>query len=350
MAVLGATVATLIDIAKRLDPDGKIARIAEILNQSNEVLSDMLWIEGNLPTGDRTTVRTGLPAVAFRRINEGVPRSKSIVAQLDEGAAMLEGFAEVDRKLAILSGDIAQYRLSESAAFFESMNQTMATNVFYGNANATPAQFTGLAPRYGALSPANGGPSSASGNIIDAGGTGSTNRSIWLVVWGDQTIRGIYPKGTKAGLFHEDATSNKASAGGDGFPVGDVLYDASGNPYMGYRDHYEWNCGLSVRDWRYAVRICNVDRTLMTKDAASGPDIIDLMTQALENVQSISMGGTKAVFYVPRNVRSFLRRQMVNHKNVFLDMEDVGGNHVMTFDGVPVRRVDALNVDEARVV
>lgn len=342
MAVLGATVATLVDIAKRLDPGGKFARIAEVLNASNEVLDDMLWIEGNLPTGDRTTVRTGLPAVAFRRINEGVPRSKSLVAQIDEGAAMLEGFAEVDRKLAILSGDIAQYRLSESAAFFESMNQTMASTVFYGNANASPKQFTGLAPRYASLS------GITAPNIIDGGGTGSTNRSIWLVSWGDQSIRGIYPKGSKAGLFHEDATAN-AAGGGDGFPVGDVLYDASGNPYMGYRDHYEWNCGLSVRDWRYAVRICNIDRTTMTKDASAGADIIDLMIQAMENIQSTSMGGMKSAFYVSRSVRSILRRQMLNHKNVLLAMDEVAGKHVLTFDGTPVRRVDALNVDEARI-
>lgn len=342
MAVLGNSVVTLVDIAKRLDPDGKVARIAELLNQENEVLDDIAWVEGNLPTGDRTTVRAGLPGVSFRALNEGVPRSKSQVSQFDEGAAMLEGFAEVDRKLAILSGDIAQYRLSESAAFFESMNQTMSSKVFYGNANATPKEFTGLAPRYASLSGV------TAKNIIDGGGTGSTNRSIWLVVWGDQTIRGIYPKGSKAGLFHEDATSNQA-ASGDGYPVGDVLYDASANPYMGYRDHYEWNCGLSVRDWRYAVRICNIDRTTLTKDAASGADIIDLMVQALETVQSTSLGGTKAAFYVSRSVRSFLRRQMVNHKNVLLNMEDVGGSHVMTFDTVPVRRVDALNVDEARI-
>lgn len=341
MAVLGASVATLVDIAKRLDPGGKFARIAEVLNASNEVLDDMMWMEGNLPTGDRTTVRTGLPAVAFRRLNEGVPRSKSLVAQIDEGAAMLEGFAEVDRKLAILSGDIAQYRLSESAAFFESMNQTMASTLFYGNANASPKQFTGLAPRYNSLS------GITAPNIIDGGGAGSTNRSIWLVVWGDQTIRGIYPKGSKAGLFHEDATANTASSG-DGFPVGDVLYDASGNPYMGYRDHYEWNCGLSVRDWRYAVRIANVDRTTLTKDASAGADIIDLMVQALELVQSTTNG--KAAFYVSRSTRSFLRRQMVNHKNVLLNMEDVAGKHVLTFDGISVRRTDALNVDEARVV
>ena len=349
MAVLGSSVATLLDITKRLGPDGKQAMIAEVLHASNEVLEDMDWREGNLPTGDRTTVRTGLPGVAFRRLNEGVPRSKSNVGQVDEGAAMLEGFSEVDRKLAILSGDIASYRLSEASAFFESMNQTQASTLFYGNANASPQQFTGFAPRYASISGAGGVNNVTAPNIIDAGGVGTTNRSIWLVAWGEATTSGIYPKATMAGLFHEDATSNDRTSS-DGFPVGDTLYDANGNPYMGYRDHYEWNCGLRLRDWRYVVRIANIDRTLLDKADVTGADLIDLMVQALENIQSTSMGGTRLAFYMTRSTRSILRRQIVNHKNVFLNMDEIAGKRVLTFDGVPVRRVDALNVDEARVV
>lgn len=342
MAVIGSTVATLVDVAKQMDPDGKIARVAELLNQTNEVLDDMYWKEGNLPTGDRTTVRTGLPGVAFRALNEGVPRSKSNVSQFDEGAAMLEGFSEVDRKEAILSGNIQQFRLNEQLAFFESMNQTMSTYLFYGNASATPKAFTGLAPRYNSLSGTTGG------QIIDAGGTGVDNYSIWLVVWGENAIRGIYPKNSKAGLFHEDVSD--VTTGSDGFPKGTVLYDASGNPYMGYRDHYEWNCGLSVKDWRYAVRIANIDRSLLTKDFATGADLQDLMVQATELVHSLTMGGTRAAFYAPRRITGMLRQQLLNKKNGFLSLDEVGGRKVTSFDGIPVRRVDALNTNEARVV
>jgi hypothetical protein len=341
MAVLGTSVATLVDIAKRLDPDGKIARIAELLNQENEVLDDIVWAEGNLPTGDRTTVRAGLPGVSFRALNEGVPRSKSLVSQFDEGAAMLEGFSEVDRKEAILSGNVAQFRLSESAAFMEAMNQQFTSTLFYGNAAASPKAFTGFAPRFSTIS----GNSTTGQNIIDAGGTGTDNFSIWIVVWDPGKVRCIYPRGTKAGLFHEDASDVQEAS--DGFPRGTVLYDASGNPYMGYRDHYEWNCGLSIKDYRFVARACNISRSLLTKDFSTGADLQDIFVQLAERVQNLN---GRAAFYAPRVVTSMLRRQLVNKKNGFLSWDEIGGRKTLSFDGIPIRRVDAMNVQEARVV
>jgi hypothetical protein len=341
MAVLGNSVATLVDVAKRLDPDGKIARIAELLNQDNEVLDDIVWTEGNLPTGDRTTVRTGLPGVSFRALNEGVPRSKSDVSQFDEGAAMLEGFSEVDRKEAILSGDVAAFRLSEASAFMEAMNQAFTTNLFYGNAASSPKAFTGFAPRFNAIS----GNTTTGNQIIDAGGTGTDNYSVYLIVWDPMKVRCIYPKGTKAGLFHEDASD--VTDGGDGFPRGTVLYDASGNPYMGYRDHFEWNCGLSIKDYRYVVRIANIDRSDLSASMATGGNLQDLLVQAEERVQNLN---GRAAFYAPRAITTMLRRQLLNAKNGFLSLDEVGGRKVTSFNGIPFRRVDALNVNEARVV
>jgi len=342
MAVLGNTVGTLVDVAKMLDPDGKIARVAELLNQSNEVLDDMIWKEGNLQTGDRTTVRTGLPGVAFRALNEGVPRSKSSVSQFDEAAAMLEGFSEVDRAEAVLSGNVAQYRMNEQISFYESMNQTMATYLFFGNAATNPKAFNGFGPRFNSLSGTTGG------QIIDAGGTGTDNYSVWLIGWHENTVRGIFPKNTKAGLTHEDMSDS--SPGEDGNPKGSTLYDASGNPYVGYRDHYLWNCGLSIKDWRYVVRIANIDRSDLSKDYSTGADLQDLLIQATETIQSTSLGGMRLAFYAPRRITGMLRRQLVNKKNGFLSMDEIGGRKVLNFDGIPLRRVDALNVNEARVV
>ena len=339
MAVIGSTVNTLVDIAKRMDPDGKVARIAELLNQENEILDDIVWQEGNLPTGNRTTVRTGLPGVGFRALNEGVPRSKSTVSQFDEGAAMLEGFSEVDRKEAILSGDIAAFRLSEQLAFYEAMNQTFSTFLMYGNASASPKAFNGFMPRLNSLS----GPTGS--QIIDCGGTGTDNFSILLVVWDENKVRGIYPKGTKAGLFHEDASD--VTVASDGFPRGTVLYDANGNPYMGYRDHYEWNCGLSVKDYRYVARGANISRSALSVNQSTGANLQDVFIQLSERVQNLN---GRAAFYAPRVVTSMLRRQMVDKKAAFLSWDEIGGRKVMNFDGIPIRRVDAMNVNEARVV
>ena len=102
MATVGNTVLTLTDWAKRLDPDGRVAAVVELLSNTNEILDDMLWKEGNLPVGHRDTVRTGLPSVYWRRINEGVATSKSTTAQIDSQCGMLEAWSEVDKDLALL--------------------------------------------------------------------------------------------------------------------------------------------------------------------------------------------------------------------------------------------------------
>ena len=71
MSALAASHPTLLDLAKRLDPDGKIDVIAEILTQENPILEDMNFVEGNLPTGHRTTIRTGLPTPTWRKLLVG---------------------------------------------------------------------------------------------------------------------------------------------------------------------------------------------------------------------------------------------------------------------------------------
>src|SRR3954469_7430597 len=123
MATIG-TLTNIVDVAKRTDPDGSIAAIAELLNQTNEVIPDVPFMEGNLPTGHRASIRTGLPTIYFRRLNQGVPPSKSTTAQVDEATCMMEGRGQIDRDLAMLNGNTAEFRASENAPFIESMGQT----------------------------------------------------------------------------------------------------------------------------------------------------------------------------------------------------------------------------------
>ncbi|HEB26851.1 MAG TPA: hypothetical protein ENI05_03600, partial [Porticoccus sp.] len=315
------------------DPDGKIATIVEILNETNEILEDMTWIEGNLPTGHRTTIRSGLPAPTWRKLYGGVQPNKATNVQVTDNTGMLEAYAEIDKALADLNGNTAAFRLSEDRAHIEGMNQEMADTIFFGNEDTEPEAFTGLAPRFNSLSAENGD------NIIDAGGTGSDNGSIWLVVWGPNTVHGIIPKGSTAGLQHTDKGQVTLEDASDGSNSGRM---------EAYRSHYRWDAGLTVRDWRYLVRICNIDRSNRTADASSGPDLPDLMFQALDLVPNLSMG--RAVFYMDRRMRGFLRRQVPNATGLStLTMENVGGKMLNAFQGVPVRRVDALSADEARI-
>lgn len=323
---------TLLDVAKSFDPDGKAAAIAEMLSQENEMLMDMPWIEGNLPTGHRITTRTGLPDVVFRKLNAGVPPSKAVQAQVDEATAILEARSEIDVDLADLNGNTSSFRLNQAKAFIESMNQKMQYQAIYGDSNASPEGFLGLMPRFNAVS----GSAENKVNVIDAGGTGSNNTSIWLVGWGQNTVSGIYPKGSQAGLKHNDLGIIDA-------------FDASQNRFRAYGDQYQWKCGIQVSDWRYVIRIANVDVTTLTKNAASGADLIDNLTIALEKIHSLT--GVTPAFYCNRTIRSFLRRQNVNKVAAgTLDYDEVAGKQILRFGEVPVRRVDALVNNEARVV
>jgi hypothetical protein len=332
MATLGASKLTLLDLAKRQGEGGKIDVIAEILTQQNEILEDMPWIECNDGTGHRTTVRSGLPSATWRMLNYGVQPNKSVTTQIKDACGMLEAYSEIDKALADLNGNTAAFRMSEDKAFIEGINQSLSQTLFYGDTTVSPEKFGGLAPRYNTMVSAN---AASSFNVLNGGGAGSTNTSIWLVVWGPNTVHGIYPKGSKVGLSHEDLGQQ-------------TLLDVNGGRYEGYRTHYKFDAGFTVRDWRYVVRICNVDVALLTKNAATGADLLDLMVQAIEKIDNLNMG--TPVFYVNRTVRSFLRRQIVNKSNVHLLLEQIAGKHVLSFDGIPVKRCDQILSTEATVV
>lgn len=333
MAALSVTNPTLLDLAKAMDPNGQAADVVEILNQTNEILDDMTWIEGNLPTGHRTTLRTGIPTPTWRKFNMGVQPNKGTLAQVTNNCAELVAYAEVDASLVQLYDNPAAFRMQEDAAHIEGMNQEIATKLFYGNEGTQPEAFTGLSYYYN-----QGSGAASSENVIKAGGASTDNGSIWLVVWSPRTIHGIVPKGSKAGIEVNDKGR---------VTIEDVT-GSNGGRMEAWRTHYVWRAGLAVRDWRYAVRICNIAKSALTKDASSGADLNDLMFQAMRKIPNLSTG--RAAFYMSRDMATFLGRQTVNAvKNSTLTTDMVGGKLVERWHGIPVRRVDVLSADEALV-
>ena len=339
MATLSTSNLTLADWAKRTDPDGRVPIVAELLSQSNEILDDCVFKEGNLPTGERVIIRTGLPSVYFRALNQGIPGSKSTTAQVDEACAILEARSEVDKDLAMLNGNTAQFRLSEDTAFLEAMNQTQAETMFYGNPGTDPKKFLGLAPRYGDLSADN------AVNILDAGGSGSDNASVYLVVWGDQTVYCPFPKGSKAGLTHEDLGEQ-------------TVYNSDGTRLQAFATRYQWKNGLVVKDWRYVVRICNIDISDLlassnTQTASASTNLVKLMARALYRIPNMAMG--RAAFYMNRTVHSGMSIAALDKSQNVLSIQEGlsqfgSAQSYLSFLGVPLRRVDALINSEARVV
>jgi hypothetical protein len=328
MAVLATTHPTLLDVSRRLDPGGKVDKIIEILNMTNEVIDDAVWIEGNLPTGNQSVIRTGLPTPTWRAMYGGVQPTKSTTAKIVDTCGMLEDYAEVDKALADLNGNTAEFRLSEDAAHLEGFNQKFTSTLFYGSEVSTPESFTGFAPRFNSLSANNGV------NIIT--GSGTANTSIYLVVWGPNSVFCTYPKGSKAGLLH----------GGQG---------------AGHDREYRWRrwphgslphaLPLGLRSGREGLALCGSRAgRYLDPDQERGvgrgyhrhydPD---------DRVASEHGHRSPGVLREPE-IRSFLRRQMVNKVAPgTLMMEDVAGRKVVTFDGIPVKRVDTLLNTEVAV-
>ena len=338
MATLSTANLTLADWAKRVDPEGRVPVVAELLSQSNEILEDCVFKEGNLPTGERVVVRTGLPAVYWRALNQGIPSSKSTTAQVDEAAGILEARSEVDKDLAMLNGNTASFRLSEDQAFLEAMNQTQATTLFYGNPATDPKQFLGLASRYSDSTATNGQ------NILKAGGSGSDNTSVYLVVWGDNTVYCPFPKGSKAGLIHEDLGEQ-------------TVYNSDGTRLQALSTRYQWKNGLVVKDWRYVVRIANIDVSDLvgqtgTQAADQSTALIKLMARALYRIPNMAMG--RAAFYMNRTVHSGLSVAALDKSQYVLKVNEGLSQFGMpyswlSFLGVPLRRVDAILNNEAAI-
>jgi len=339
MATLASSALTLGEWATRLDPGGKPAAVIELLGQTNEMLTDMLWMQCNDGAGHKTTVRTGLPTATWRLLNYGVVKSKSTTAQVRDATGMLEAYSDIDKALADLNGNSAEFRMGEDMAFIESMNQGMQGSVVYGNTSVNPERFTGLGPRFSALSAPSGG------NIVNAGGSANTNTSIWLIGWGQNTCHGVFPKGSKAGLQVRD--------------LGEVaLYDANNNVFQGYRTHFKWDCGLSVRDWRFVVRIANIN---VTAGAVTTSNLVNTLIAAVNKLPFVSAagnspppGGTKpgqvnTAFYCNRTVRAALDIQAMSKANNFLTIETRDSRPYTAFRGIPIRICDQITNAEANV-
>lgn len=333
MTVKGVGVTTYKDIAAGIADNGKTVEIVEMCHKTNAMMEDMLVKECNNGTNHKTTIRTGLPRGTWRRLNYGVPQGKTTKAEVQDTTGMLEIYSEVDKEEALLSGNPKGYRMEEAKGIMEGLNQQMQETLIYGNEGVTPAEFTGVAPRYNTLLTTK---AATAENVISMGGAGANNTSIWLLTWGDRALHGLYPKGTPAGFQHSD--------------LGEVtLEDANKGKFQGYRDHFVWRLGISLRDWRKCGRLCNID---------VGPFLINFSVDNMTNLISrlivlqerVERGEGNRVFYMNKTMYAVLRLAILNKVAGNLTWESVSGKKVMVFDDTPVRQVDALLNTEAVVV
>jgi len=331
MATLGNSFVDLIDIYKQQDGRGEFVAVIEMLMEMNPILDDAIAVECNKGTTHLHTVRSGLPDVTWGKLYKGIPNSKGRTTQVEDTTGFVEGLSTIDKRLLDLSTNEGAVRLSEAKAYLEAMNNEVGSKIFYGNSASDPEEFMGLAPRFNSLSAPNGN------QIIDAGGTGTDNTSIWLVTWGDMQTNLLYPKGTQAGVEREDMGKQR-------------VLDASGNAYYAMEELFRWHVGLAVKDWRYVSRVANID----VSDMAGGSvKIYDFLRKAYYKLQNRRVAGGKICMYCNRDVMEAMDALATNAGTadayIRLKTTEIEGKEVMTYRGIPIRETDALLNTEARI-
>lgn len=336
--VVGQTLLNWKDLKDRMDPNGMPAYVAEVLTETNDFLEDILWKPSNQPLGHTSTVRTGLPAIGRRRLNRGTTSSKSTVTKVEDSLTMIEGFSTVDVKALQLYGGEVSARKSEARAFAESMAQQAADDFIYATVLDSPDEFDGLMTRFNSLS------GNISRQVLDAGGTGADLSSIYLVGWGDEKVYGLYPKNTQAGLQHEDWGKQLIQQDDD----------IGGQKLPAYVDQWSWDYGLCVKDYRFVVRIANIEPSEVLEVTGTqgladyGTGLPFLLARAMHHIWNINACMPR--FYAPRAIIEGLDVQWLARTtdNAF-QTEQVDGKQVLSYRNIPIRTMDALTDTESAV-
>ena len=343
-------VPTLAELARITGPDGKVAgSVAELLYQVNEFIPYLYWQEANGVTSETIQQRTGLPEVYYRGINQGVPAAKSEYAAFNESMAMAQGISMIDSKLLELNASRKNFRFLESLGFIESLSEQFANSFFYGDTTSNPLQFMGMSSRYSYIQGSTKAQSSQ--NVIDAGGKNNRNCSMWLLNSGPRSTYGIFPKGTAAGIKRKDRGEQTVT----------VQQGMGQATLVGFQEIYEWDQGLALKDWRWNVRIGNIDSDNL-KSQSGAANLLELMIDAMYCVPSIALPASttgnpmtevamtgRSFWVCPRRVRAALHKQAIARSNNTLTLETVDGKKVLSFMGIPILNCDQLILTEANL-
>jgi hypothetical protein len=311
---------SLVEQAKRIDPDGKLSKIVEVLNRkTGMILEEAPWIASNDVWVNKTVRRATLPTASRRKLNKGVSKGVSRTTEVMDVIEMLGIYAEYDKDYIDSFPDAARARLQEAKAFLEGMGQTLTSDILYCDSNADPDGMHGLSPRLDTVD----------SEFVFSNSGSSAVTSIYVVTWGENECYLAYPKNmANLGISHQD--------------LGEVTleeYDSSGAAtgrlYQGYRDYFQAKCGLVVRNPKCIGRIGNIE--------SSGS------TNTFDEDQLIALLGNMEVnastrIYCNQTIMTQARIKMKDKSNVHWvaqpSNQALAGLPFLSFDEIPVRKID----------
>jgi hypothetical protein len=307
---------TALEIIRRVN-DPERFHIIELLRMTNQMLVDVPAYPANNGTINVTTQRLVKEMGQHRIYNQGTGKVATQTTSIRDRIAILAAYSEVDRDEADHSGNPSLLRQSEALGIIKGMGLTQAETLIYGT-EAKPEEFNGLFVRRNSL---------ADPDVVNAGGTGSTLTSIYLVAVGRDLFHLIYPQGsTGVGVKREDRG------------VLDVP-DANGKHYPAYREYFEAQYGLTIRAPDAVKRICNIPATM------TGDDLVDIM---LETRRKMPPGASTYAAYANVDILIKLDKAARDKGNVIYTAADPWGQEITHVRDIRCRQMDViLNTESA---
>jgi hypothetical protein len=315
---------TFRELSNRLAPGDKdLAEISEVMEEDNEMLLDIPWFQCNQILSEKFPRRTALPQGTLRKAYKGVPTKTSTTQVVVEPVALLETLSDIDEDIVDNAPDPMGFRRTEDMAFVSGLSQQLADLFLEGNTSGTPEGFDGLQVRLNDLTQT---------NVIDGGNSGGT--SIYIVDWSRRTAYGIFPA----------AGANRGTMGLKIIDKDKVdVRDDDDDTYHVYRTQFKWWIGLAIRDELRTCRYANINATIGGANSFNEDLLIELMNRC-------KLRPATSRIYVNAEIATQMQIRAKNKGNINWGQENgLSGITQLTFNQVPIRRLDAIKTNETTV-
>lgn len=335
MALIEGRNLTIADIQKSLTPKGDVAAAVRMLEQSNEIEEYLTFKECNKGDTHTETLQVSLPEIFYIMVNQGSQTSKSTRGQTVFPTAVAEGRSHIHVEAVVNAKTRPAIRAEQADDFVESLGQRDKRTMFYGNPKTDPTEYLGLSTYYGSLSETN------AQNIISAGGTTNLG-SMWLLGLGDDGIFCIYPEGMQESVGIERINKGQPITIVDpNSPSGTVRYMDV------YEEVFKLRRGLCVKNWRYGVRICNIDTAALiatsgTQATSAATNLIRLMARAVQKPPKRGRKSVRWVWACNEVIHSGLLLLAQEKQTSVLTVQEGFESFKMSAYGIPICRMDQL--------
>jgi hypothetical protein len=324
--------------AARMTHNQEIIDVAEVLNETNDMIADAPVMRANDITSHVISRRTALPGSEWVKVGNGWEATSGTLNQVRETMGQLKARYQCPDDVMRIQPNQAKYRMQQERPHIEGMGQELSNTLVgvYSAGAVTPTapppeEFAGLQYRYNTLSTADSAYVISNGNT--AGGT-VDNTSIWFVQWGDGRVYLTHPRNTQGGGLRKEDKGLVYTPGDNA----STSVSSNNKMLWAWITEFAWDIGLVVEDTRSVKRLCNIDSALGATNSLN----VDNVIRIKNNFKSRDM----VFMYVNEEVFTQLDILAKDKVNVHWSENNPFGKPQLFFRDMPVRREDAIGIAE----